>query len=90
MEESLSTIEEQLLNLENHHYKNKLAQKYWLLGSSILTILVITIAIYFTQRFLRETCKTCNKKKSYIKENQEEVKLQPLSASNLANVEEIH
>ena len=28
-EESLSTIEEQLLHLENHHYKNKLAQNYW-------------------------------------------------------------
>ena len=27
MEESLSTIEEQLLDLENNHYKNKLAQK---------------------------------------------------------------
>ena len=27
-EESLLTIEEQLLDLENNHYKNKLAQKY--------------------------------------------------------------
>ena len=37
-EESLSTIEEQLLDLESNHYKYKLTQKYWLGGSSILTL----------------------------------------------------
>ena len=41
-EESLSTIEEQLLDLESNHYKHKLIQKYWLGGSSILTLLIIT------------------------------------------------
>ena len=47
-EESLSTIEEQLLDMENNHNKNKLAQKYWLGGSSILTLLIITTVIYVT------------------------------------------
>ena len=90
MEESLSCIEEQLLDLENHHYKNKLAQKYWLGGSSILTLLIITTFIYFTQKFLRKNCKTCNNKNGNIKENQEEVELQRLSAGNQINTEKIH
>ena len=89
-EESLFTIEEKLFDLEYHHYKNKLAQKYWLGESSIFTLLVITTFIYFPQRFLRKNCKTCNNKDSYIKENQEEVELQPLSAGNQTNTEEIH
>ena len=86
-EESLSTIEEKLLDLENTHYKNKLAQKYWLGGSSILTLLIITTVIYFTQGIIRKNCKTCNNKTSNITENQEEVKLQPLSVVNQANTE---
>ena len=61
-EESLSAIEEQLLDLENNHYKHKLVQKYWLGGSSILTLLIITTVIYFTQRIIRKNCKTCNNK----------------------------
>ena len=67
-EESLSTIEAQLLDLENKHYKNKLAQKYWLEGSSILTLLIITTVIYFTQRIIRKNCKSCNIKNPNIKE----------------------
>ena len=66
-EESLSSIKEQLLDPENNHYKNKLAQKYWLGGSSILTLLIITTVIYATQRFLRRNCKTCNKERSKSK-----------------------
>ena len=89
-EESLSTIEEQLLHMANNHNKNKLAQKYWLGGSSILTLLIITTAIYFTQGIIRKNCKTCNNKNSNINENQEEVELQPLSVVNQANTEEIH
>ena len=68
-EESLSTIEEQPLDLERNHYKNKLAQKYWLGGSSILTLLIITTIIYFTQGIIRKNCKTCNNKNLNIKEN---------------------
>ena len=56
-EESLSTIEEQLLDMENDHYKHKLAQKYWLGGSSILTLLIITTVIYLTQGIIRKTVK---------------------------------
>ena len=89
-EESLSTIEEQLFDLENNHYKNKLAQKYWLGGSSILILLVIKTVIYFTQRFIRKNCKTCNYKNANIKEKQEEVELQPLSAGKQVNTKEIH
>ena len=89
-EESLPTIEEQLLDLENNHCKNKLARKYWLGGSSILTLLIITTAIYFTQRIIRKNCKTCNNKNLNIKENQEEVKQQRLSVDNQASTEEIH
>ena len=86
-EESLSTIEEQLLNLESNHYKHKLAQKYWLGESSILTLLIITAVIYFAQGIIRRNCKTCNNKNSNIKEKQEEVELQPLSIVNRANRE---
>ena len=89
-EESLSTIEEQFLDLENNHYKNKLTQKYWLGGSSILTLLIIRTVTYFTQRIIRKHCKTCNNKNLNTKENQEEVGLQPLSAGNEKNTEEIH
>ena len=73
MEESLSSIEDQLLDLENNHYKNELAQKYWLGGSSILSLLIITTVIYFTQGFLRKNCKTCYNKNLNIQDNQEEV-----------------
>ena len=58
-EESLSTIEEQLLDLESKHYKPKLAQKYWQGGSSILTLLIITTVIYFAQGIIRRNCETC-------------------------------
>ena len=89
-EESLSAIEEQLLDLESNHYKHKLSQKYWLGGSSILTLLIITTTIYFTQGIIHKNCKTCNNKNSNIKENQEGVELQPLSVVNQENTEEIH
>ena len=89
-EETLSTIEEQPLDMESNHYKHKLTQKYWLGGSSILTLLIITTAIYFTQGIIRKNCKTCNNKNLNIKENQEEVELQPLSVDNQENTEEIH
>ena len=89
-EESLSTIEEQLLDMENNHYRHKLTQKYWLGGSSILTLLIITTVIYLTQGIIRKNCKTCNNKNLNIKEIQEEVELQPLSVDNEANTEEIH
>ena len=39
------------------------------------------LVVYFTERFFRENCKTCNNKNSNLKENQE-VELQPLSAGN--------
>ena len=90
MEESLSTIEEQLLDLKNNHYKNKLAQKYWLGGPCILSLLIITTVTYFLQRLISKSCKTCNNKNANIKENQEEVELQPLLAGNQLNTEEIH
>ena len=89
-EESLSTIEEQLLDMENNHYKHKLIQKYWLGGSSILTLLIITTVIYLTQGIIRKNCKTCNNKNINIKEKQEEIELQPLSVDNQTNIEEIH
>ena len=89
-EESLSTIEEQLFNMESNHYKHKVTQKYWLGGSSILTLLIITTAIHFTQGIIRKNCKTCNNKNLNIKENQEEVEIQPLSVDNQAYTEEIH
>ena len=89
-EESLSTIEEQLLDMENNHYKHKITQKYWLGGSSILTLLIITTVMYLTQGIIRKNCKTCNNKNINIKENQEEVDLQPLSVDNQTNTEEIH
>ena len=89
-EESLSTIEEQLLDMENNHNKNKLAQKYWLGGFSILILLIITTIIYLTQGIIRKNCKTCNNKNLNIKDIQEEVELQPLSVDNQANTEEIH
>ena len=72
-EELLSTIEEQLLDMENNHHKNKLAEKYWLGGSSILPLLIITTIIYLTQGTIRKNCKTCNNKNLNIKENQDEV-----------------
>ena len=89
-EESHSTIEEQLLDMEINHYKHKLTPKYWLGGSSVLSLLIITTAIYFTQGIICKNCKTCNHKNLNIKENQEEVELQPLSVENQANTEEIH
>ena len=89
-EESLSTIEKQLLDMENNHYKHKLIQKYWLGGSSILTLLIITTAVYFTQGIILKNCKSCDNKNLNIKENQEEVELQPLSVGNQVNTEEIH
>ena len=76
--------------MENDHYKNKLAQKYWLGGFSILTLLIISTVIYFTQIFIHKNCKTCNNKNPKIKDKQEEVELQPLSAGNQANAVEIH
>ena len=76
--------------MENNHYGHKLKQKYWLGASSILTLLIITTAIYFTQGIIRKNCKTCDNKKINIKENQEGVELQPLSVDNQANTEEIH
>ena len=88
--ESLSATEEQLLDPENNHYKNNSAQKHWLEGSCISTLLIITSVMYVTQRFLRKNCKTCNNKNLNIKENQEEIELQPLSAGNQTNTEEIH
>ena len=42
-EKSLSTIDEQLLDLEKNYYKNKSSQKYWLGGSCILTLLIIML-----------------------------------------------
>ena len=89
-EESLSTIEEQLLDMENNHYKHKLTQKYWLERSSIVTLLIITTVIYLTQGIIRKNCKTCNNKNINIKENQEEIELQPLSVDNQTNAKEIH
>ena len=81
-EESLSIIEEQLLDMENNHYRHKITQKYWLGGSSILTLLTITTIIYLTQGIIRKNRKTCNNKNINIKENHEEVELQPLSVDN--------
>ena len=69
-EESLSAIEEQLLDTENNHYKHKSTQKYWLGGSSILTLLIITTVIYLTHGIIRKNCKTCNNTNLNIKENQ--------------------
>ena len=89
-EESLSTIEEQLLDLESNHYKHKITQKHWLGGSSILTLLIITTVIYFTQGIICRNCKTCNNKNLDIKENQNKVELQPLSVVNQANTEKIY
>ena len=76
--------------MENNHYNHKLIQKYWLGGSSILTLLIITTIIYLTQGIIRKNCKTCNSKNINIKENQEEIELQPLSVDNKTNTEEIH
>ena len=76
--------------MENNHNNNKLAQKYWLGGSSILTLLIITTVIYLTQGIIRKNCKSCDNKNLNIKENQEEIELQPLSVDNQANIEEIH
>ena len=90
MEESLSTIEEQLLNMENNHYKHKLNRKYWLGGSSILTLSIITTALYLTRGIIRKNSKICNNKNLNIKEKQEKVELQPLSVDNQTNTEEIH
>ena len=84
-EESPSSIEEQLLDMENSHYRHKLTQKYWLGGSSILTLLIITTVMYLTQGIIRKNCKTCNNKNLNIKEIQEEVELQPLSVDNQTN-----
>ena len=89
-EESLTTIEEQLLEMESNHYKHKLTQKYWLGASSIPTLLIRATVIYLTQGIIRKNCKTCNNKNFNIKENQEEIELQPLSVDNHANTEEIH
>ena len=76
--------------MENNHYKHKLIQKYWLGGSKILTLLIITTVIYLTQGIIRKNCKTCNNKNINTKRNQEEVELQPLSVDNRTNTEEIH
>ena len=57
--------------------------------SSILTLLIITTVIYLTQGIICKNCKNCNNKNLNIKENQEEVELQPLSVDNQANTEEI-
>ena len=76
--------------MENNHYRLKLTQKYWLGRSSILTLLIITTVIYLTQGIIRKNCKTCNNKNLNIKENQEEIELQPLSVENQTNTEEIH
>ena len=89
-EESLSTIEEQLFDMENNHYKHKLIQKYWLGGSNILTLSIITTVIYLTQGIIRKNCETCNNKKIKTKRNQEEIELQPLSVDNQTNTEQIH
>ena len=46
--------------------------------------------MYFTQGIIRKNCKTCDNKNLNIKENQEEIELQPLSVDNQTNTEEIH
>ena len=82
----------QYIALTEDERKFFLADKeyYWLGGSSILTLLIMTTVIYLTHGIIRKKCKTCNNKNINIKENQEEIELQPLSVDNHTNTQEIH
>ena len=55
-EESHSTIEE-LHVLEDHQHNSKRTQNYWLGGSSIFTIFVITTIMYIAQNLCVEDAK---------------------------------
>ena len=81
MDESLSTKEEQLTELEEQNFNERVRNEYWAGGSSMIIIIIIIIIMYFGKNWVQ---KCFNNSKRTAKKRRRSQRI-PISNSYIAN-----